>query len=411
MRKSVCAWFLALLPVPGMAQVYADFQTSLGNFSCRLDHAATPRTVANFVTLAEGSRPWLDERSGSVSSTRPAQPFYNGLTFHRVVDQDDLRIIQSGSPKDDGTDGPGYTFPDETSRSSTEPYDRVEPYLLSMATAGLNTNGSQFFITGAVSPSLDGKHTVFGKVVSGQEVIEEILGTGNSLDDRPLHPAVIRSVSIRREGLEALKFDAAAIELPTVSAPRFLTRFDAEKGTTLIFPQPPRSLLRVWISQDDGNTWEDGGRRYIGPGEKPLSEVQISDSTSRSLQYRPVLTTYPEDAITPGSVANHQLYLENESGDYLFRLGAPGDRSYLIVKPSGETKSGPIQQFSYEADGYGATVVIDLGDEGSFRYRLVPKTHANGVITGAQGGSFYNELFGWLPYSGNTDFSLSRLPR
>lgn len=405
MRKSIYACLLVFLPITGMAQVYADFQTSLGNFTCELDDAHAPRTVANFVTLAEGSRAWLDERTGAVSTVNPAQPFYNGLTFHRVVDQEELRIIQSGSPKSDGTDGPGYTLPDETAGPQNE------PYLLSMATGGINTSGSQFFITGAVSPCLDGKHSVFGRVTSGQRVINVILNAGSDADDRPLHPAVIHQVTIRREGAEARAFDASKVPLPLVVAPRFLTRFDPEQGTTLVFEQPERSLLRVWISQDGGTTWEDGGRRYLGPGEKPLSEVQISDSTSPSLRFRPVLTAYPQDALTPGSVANHQLYLENESGDYLFRFGGPGDRSFLLVKPSGESKSGPIQQFSYEADGYGATLVVDLGDEGSFRYRLAPKASLNGVITGSQGGSFYNELFSWLPYSQNADFSLSPLPQ
>ena len=157
------------------AQVYADFQTSLGSFSCELFHTATPRTVGSFITLAEGSRAWLDEGTGIVSTVKPPQPFYNGLTFHRVVNNaPSFAIAQSGSRRADGSDGPGYTFPDEINESVPASFKFDQPYLLAMANSGPNSNGSQFFITGTAIPRLEGLYTVFGRVISGMEAVDRI---------------------------------------------------------------------------------------------------------------------------------------------------------------------------------------------------------------------------------------------
>src|SRR5207302_9036034 len=132
----------------------AIFETSQGNVVCRLFEKEAPQTVANFVGLAEGTKDFADPKS----SQRTKHPFYDGLTFHRVIPD---FMIQGGCPLGTGTGGPGYKFADEFHPSLRH----SGPGRLSMANAGPNTNGSQFFITVAATPWLDKRHTIFGEVV------------------------------------------------------------------------------------------------------------------------------------------------------------------------------------------------------------------------------------------------------
>ena len=166
--------------------VQAHFTTSEGAFSIRLFDEEAPKTVANFVELAQGTREWRDPKSGQ----KIKRPFYDGLTFHRIIDG---FMIQGGDPLGTGTGGPGYTFADEF--SAKRRHDKAGT--LSMANAGPNTNGSQFFITLAPTPWLDNRHTVFGEVVSGLDVVHKIGKSATSKpNDRPVIPITIQSVTI-----------------------------------------------------------------------------------------------------------------------------------------------------------------------------------------------------------------------
>ena len=165
---------------------YAHFTTSEGNFTARLYDAETPKTVANFTGLADGSKEWTDPRSGQ----RVKQPYYNGTVFHRVIDG---FMIQGGDPLGQGTGGPGYNFADEFHPKLRH----SKAGILSMANRGPNTNGGQFFITLAATPWLDDKHSVFGEVVEGMDVVQKIGGTATSKPgDRPVKPITIQSVTI-----------------------------------------------------------------------------------------------------------------------------------------------------------------------------------------------------------------------
>ena len=159
----------------------AHFTTSEGNFTARLFDAETPNTVANFTGLADGSKEWTDPRSGQ----RVKQPYFNGTIFHRVIAD---FMIQGGDPLGQGTGGPGYNFADEfhpTLRHS-------KAGILSMANRGPNTNGGQFFITLVPTPWLDNKHSVFGEIVEGMDVVNKIGATATSKPgDRPLKPITI----------------------------------------------------------------------------------------------------------------------------------------------------------------------------------------------------------------------------
>src|SRR5512136_1909253 len=150
-------------------EMYATFQTSMGDIVVKLLPERAPKTVENFVGLAEGTREWSDPRSGQ----KVKKPLYDGTVFHRVIPD---FMIQGGDPLGTGTGGPGYRFADEIGPDNK--FDR--PGLLAMANAGPNTNGSQFFITEVPTPHLNRGHTIFGEVVKGLDLVLKIARAGNA---------------------------------------------------------------------------------------------------------------------------------------------------------------------------------------------------------------------------------------
>jgi len=170
-----------------VAQQTATLHTNHGDITLRLFGDQAPNTVANFVGLASGTKDYTDPRTGARKTGR----FYDGLTFHRVIDG---FMIQGGCPLGTGTGGPGYKFADEIHP------DLIfsKPYLLAMANAGPGTNGSQFFITVAPQPHLNRKHTIFGEVAdqSSREVVDQIAQVRTERADRPINPVIIKSVII-----------------------------------------------------------------------------------------------------------------------------------------------------------------------------------------------------------------------
>jgi peptidyl-prolyl cis-trans isomerase A (cyclophilin A) len=168
--------------------VTAKFVTSEGEFTVRLHDEEAPNTVANFVGLAQGTKEWIDPRT----SKRVKQPYYDGVVFHRVIDG---FMIQGGDPLGQGMGGPGYNFPDEF-------HPRLrhsKPGILSMANRGPNTNGGQFFITLGPTPHLDDRHSVFGEVIDGMDVVRRIGRTPTGDRDRPLKDIVIQTIEIQRD--------------------------------------------------------------------------------------------------------------------------------------------------------------------------------------------------------------------
>ena len=169
--------------------LYATLSTNLGDIRLKLFPNHAPKTVANFVELAEGSREWTDPRTGS----RTKEPLYNGTVFHRVISG---FMIQGGDPLGTGTGGPGYRFNDEIHPELAF----TRPYLLAMANAGPGTNGSQFFITVAPTQWLTGKHTIFGEVADADSraVVDRIAAAPTARQDRPVDDIVIEKVAVER---------------------------------------------------------------------------------------------------------------------------------------------------------------------------------------------------------------------
>ncbi len=245
-------------PFPGEAAMtksklkdglYAQFNTSKGEIVCMLEYTKTPLTVTNFVGLAEGTK----ELGGGAKMK--GDKFYDGLKFHRVIPD---FMIQGGCPLGTGTGGPGYTFPDEIDPSLVH----SGPGILSMANAGPNTNGSQFFITHVPTPWLDGKHTVFGHVVSGQDVVNKIAGGD-----------VLESVVILRVGAaaEAFKADQKAFD-------DLLANFEKNKKAReqAAVEAEQQAIKKEWPNA----VTTPSGLKYVvvaeGSGETPAKGAMVS---------------------------------------------------------------------------------------------------------------------------------------
>lgn len=229
--------------------IYAKFETNKGDIYTILEYKKTPMTVANFVGLAEGKIKNKPKAEG--------KPYYDGLTFHRVIPN---FMIQGGCPQGTGTGDPGYKFPDEFDAS----LKHSGPGILSMANAGPGTNGSQFFITHVETPWLDGKHTVFGHVVKGQDVVNKIVGNDT-----------LNKLVILRKGKDAEGFNAAEV-------------FEFEKGNVgakaaakAKEEEAARSLANAAaLKRFENAKTTESGLKYIiekeGSGDSPKGTDKVS---------------------------------------------------------------------------------------------------------------------------------------
>ncbi len=234
--------------------LFADINTNKGDIIVKLEMEKTPVTVANFVSLAEGTNPFVSEQFKD-------RKYYDGIIFHRVIKD---FMIQGGDPTGTGQGNPGYRFKDEFSDSLV--HDKAG--ILSMANSGPKTNGSQFFITHKETPFLNGRHSVFGEVVQGLDVVDSIANVKTFLEpnkkDKPVEDVVMNSVVIIRNGKEAKNFDAVKV----------MTDYFAEEEALVAAEKQIRLDFIAEISEQKENAMElPSGLKVFtlveGTGEKP----------------------------------------------------------------------------------------------------------------------------------------------
>jgi len=240
--------------------MYAEFKTNYGTFVAELYYEATPITVSSFVSLAEGTNKMVD-------STHKGKNYYDGLTFHRIIDG---FVIQGGDPTGTGSGGPGYKFPDEIVDSLSHDSKGI----LSMANAGPGTNGSQFFVTLAPTQNLDGRHTVFGKVVKGQDVVDAIGKVETAERDKPVKTVTMEEVNIIRKGKSAKNFDAPKVFEEELQAIKDKEDAEAKKR------QEAKDENAEYFSskKEEAETLDSGLKIYFeekGEGEKPKTGEMV----------------------------------------------------------------------------------------------------------------------------------------
>ena len=333
--------------------IYADIQTTKGDIVVKLYHDATPVTVASFVSLAEGKSPF-------VTDSLKDKKYYDGLIFHRVIKD---FMIQGGCPEGSGRGNPGYKFKDEF----VDSLKHTKKGLLSMANSGPTTNGSQFFITHKATPWLDNKHTVFGEVVIGIEVVDSIANVKTLPGDKPEVEVAMKTVEIIRNGKEARKFDAVGVmsdyfeEAERVKAEFKKVKDDliAEFNAQMDKAETTDTGLKILtITEGSGETPKTGQKVLVNYAGWLLADGELFDTSILEVAekfnkvnpgkrdqggYRPYPMTYsPDSPLAPG-----------------FREGLltmkVGDKKRVFIPPHlgyGDRDYGPIPG--------GSTLVFDL---------------------------------------------------
>ncbi len=290
--------------------VYAEFITNKGTFVAKLSNETTPLTVANFVALAEGKNDMVD-------SLYKGKRFYDNLNFHRVIKD---FMIQGGDPKGDGTGSPGYVFPDEV--SDTIRFDRKG--LLAMANSGPGTNGSQFFVTLKETPWLNGRHTIFGEIVLGQEVVDSIgVIETEKPGDKPVSPVTIQTVNIINKGgitIPAFTDEMTKLETEKKEKEERINKIAAAKAEVLNALKAkadslPSGLKIYFNEKGDGEQPKEGDKilmnyaGYLANGHmfdsnvlEYVEEFEMVDEMRKAAgQYVPVPTDYSVEAkLIPG---------------------------------------------------------------------------------------------------------------
>ncbi len=329
--------------------IYGKFETTLGDILIQFSIDKAPMTAANFILLAEGKMPGADEKYKDV-------PYYNGLTFHRVIPN---FMIQGGDPEGNGQGGPGYEFPNETHEDLSH-----SKGVISMANAGPNTNGSQFFITVAETKQLDGSYSVFGHVIEGQDVADSISNVARNKSDKPEVPVVMNTVTIVRVGKEFKSWDAVAAftagkaayeaEVAMLEEKRIKEQQEAlEKSKQMVvefkqkYPEAktsPTGLMYVIESIGEGEKPANGTNvnvHYAGYfADGKLFDTSIKSLAQETGTYNPQREPYSPMAIPYGPEA--QLIPGFKEGLALLNVGG---KAKLIIPPSlayGEQGAGGI---------------------------------------------------------------------
>ncbi len=324
--------------------IFADIQTTKGDIVVKLYYEATPVTVANFVSLAEGNNTFVDEKFKD-------KKYYDGLIFHRVIKD---FMLQGGCPEGTGRGNPGYKFKDEF----VDSLKHSKKGLLSMANSGPKTNGSQFFITHKPTPWLDNKHTIFGEVVIGLDIVDSIANVTTVPQDKPEVDVVMNKVEIIRNGKVAKKFDA--VEMMD-------DYFQEEEKLIAAMKKIKEDMVFEFQSQINEAETTDSGLKILkikeGSGEKPkigqnvlvnyagwlMANGELFDTTEAPIAEKfgklPTILSYHRGNMSPSPM----LYSPEAGLVAGFKEGLLsmkiGDKVRLFIPPHlgyGDRDNGPI---------------------------------------------------------------------
>ncbi len=313
--------------------IFADFTTTRGVFTCQLSYSNSPIAVANFIGLATGQRAWLDPVTGQARTNA----FYDGLIFHRVIAG---FMIQGGAPN--GGDGPGYAFVDQFSPA----LNFNSPWMLAMANAGPDSNGSQFFVTVAPYTYGNSNYVILGRVVSGTNVVAAINHVATDANDKPLTNVVIQHVSIRREGAAAQAFDINAHGLAVVTnIPVELQQ--GNQSLSLVFSNRPYADNR-WFSTTNFSQWTGNslGIELATPGTNSL-QLPL-DSPEKFFRFAQV--QYPSSTFAPKRLYGKTLvlYYSQGRGTHTLNFDQSGGGTYKISS----TSSGNLSYYIWYQNPY-----------------------------------------------------------
>ena len=390
-RRVACSAMLGLLSLSaGVAfgqtnGIFADFTTSMGGFTCQLDYTNAPRTTANFIGLATGQRAWLDLPSGRARTNA----FYNGLTFHRVIAG---FMDQGGSPNGIGTDGPGYAFTDEFSPRLV--FDSFG--VLAMANSGTNSNGAQFFITVAPFTSGNNTYAIFGRLVSGSNVVYAINHVATDVNDKPLTNVVMQQVSIRRVGTAAQAFNIKAQGLPIVTNLPLKIATGAGQ-VTLSFTNRQYADNRLYSATN-----------LAGPWTANALGIEITNPVSNSVQrtndapqrfYSMAQIQYASSTFAPKTLYGRTLTLSFASGAtgtlrIAFDSAGGGSYTFSSYPP------GSVTSYSWTQDAYRG-LLWPMYFSG-----LVPLTARLNFVS-TTGGTFNGTFYPTTPFNMSGTFGLS----
>lgn len=387
-------WYhFILLAGTADAALFANFQTSRGTVVIDLQYTKAPQTVANFITLAQGTRSWVDPVSGAVKTT----PFYNGTVIHRTENTSTFKIAQGGTRTGNGTEGPGYSFRDEFHATLTH-----VPYVFSMANSGPNTNGSQFFFTGNVSiTSLNNVHTVFGLVSdpASRAVIDAMLSAGAGA-------TTVTGITFSRTDAPALAFNEFSQSLPVVSS--LAGRLDVIRNLAANFlldsPFPGGSTLQVYRSTNL-QTWTKTAEAYLGPLVLGESTITVDDASLPKAFYNLPLVNYP-DALGPESTANRTLVVGLDGTQTFtcqFNASGTGGAAVYSADPTVIT---PITGVIYQPAAHRATWIISTAAYVPLRFKGALNSSNATQILGRNTSESWNGLF-WSSLS-NGSLSLTK---
>ena len=363
--------------------IYAEFNTSMGSYTCRLEYASAPMTCANFIGLATGQRSWLDLPSGVVKTN----PFYDGTTFHRVIAG---FMNQGGSPNGLGTDGPGYAFVDEFSPSLRHDGFGV----LSMANSGPDSNGSQYFITVSAQPGLNDVYSVFGKLYGGSNVVYAINQVATDGNNKPLTNVIVTNLVIRRIGAAAMAFDINTNGLALVTN---LNVQIAKAGTnvSLTFSNRLYADNRLYASSNlTGWTGTQLGIEIAAP----VTNSVLRSGTAPSQFFRAAQIQYASSTFAPKTVTGRTLTL-------IFTNGFSGTNVVSFNTSNGGTytyngTAGSLYDYAWGQAPYNGKL-WPIGFVGVLDFDLTLNLNFDVATAGGFSGKLYPPPY-YYPYAPTT---------